>query len=98
MSAARRNQEDMLADIRAAAVAELREVGLGRMSMVGIADRSGAARTSIYRHWSSPSEVLLDALERDFPTESVSPGTDDLRGDLIKALAGPPGGAAGFGR
>lgn len=83
---ARRSQEEMFAAIRAAAVAEFQEVGLARMSMVGIAERSGAARTSIYRHWPGPTDVLLDALEHEFPEESVSAGTDNLRGDLIDAL------------
>ncbi|APU16408.1 MULTISPECIES: TetR-like C-terminal domain-containing protein [Actinoalloteichus] len=83
---ARRSQEDMLAAIRAAVLAELSEVGIGRMSMAGIAQRSGTARTSLHRRWSSPTEILLEALEHSYPQETVSPGLDDLRGDLIRAL------------
>ncbi|ASO21496.1 AcrR family transcriptional regulator [Actinoalloteichus hoggarensis] len=83
---ARRSQEEMLADIRAAALAELTEVGIGRMSMAGIAQRSGTARTSLHRRWSSPTEILLEAVEDSYPQETVSPGLDDLRGDLIRAL------------
>ncbi|AOS64534.1 TetR-like C-terminal domain-containing protein [Actinoalloteichus hymeniacidonis] len=83
---ARRSQAQMLADIHAAALAELTEVGIGRMSMAGIAQRSGTARTSLHRRWSSPTEILLEAVEDNYPQETVSPGLDDLRGDLIRAL------------
>ncbi|MGV0835896.1 TetR/AcrR family transcriptional regulator [Mycolicibacterium thermoresistibile] len=82
----RRSEQEMLAAIRTAAVAELLDVGLGRLSMAGIAERSGAARTSLYRRWESPADVLLDALADDFPQETVTPTDDDLRGDLIAAL------------
>ncbi|MFJ9554069.1 TetR/AcrR family transcriptional regulator [Nocardiopsis sp. NPDC101807] len=82
----RRGPEQLLADIRAAAVEELCLVGVGRLSMAGIAQRSGTARTSLYRRWSAPIDIVLDALEHDFPQETVSPGTDDLRGDLVRAL------------
>jgi AcrR family transcriptional regulator len=65
---------------------ELAEVGLGRLTMEGIARRAATAKTSLYRRWNNPHEVLLHALAHDFPQESVSPGSDDLRGDLIRAL------------
>ena len=70
----------------AAALAELAAVGLGRMTMEGIARRAGTAKTSLYRRWSSPHDVLLDAIAREHPQEVPSPSADDLRGDLIRAL------------
>ncbi|MGW0435332.1 TetR/AcrR family transcriptional regulator [Micromonospora sp. NPDC003197] len=65
---------------------ELTEVGLGRLSMEGIARRAATAKTTLYRRWSNPNEVLLDALYELYPQEEPSPGADDLRGDLIRAL------------
>lgn len=82
----RRRGEDLVRSIHAAALAELAEVGLGRLTMEGIARRAGTAKTSLYRRWSSPHEVLLDAIGREHPEEVVSPSADDLRGDLIRAL------------
>ncbi|TMR90204.1 TetR family transcriptional regulator [Nonomuraea basaltis] len=54
--------------------------------MDGIAKRAGAARTTLYRRWSDPFEVLLDALHHMHPVKEPAPGADDLRGDLIRAL------------
>ncbi|MFC7326586.1 TetR/AcrR family transcriptional regulator [Marinactinospora rubrisoli] len=75
-----------MAAIHEAAIAEVTEVGLGRMTMEGISRRAGAAKTSLYRRWSSPHDLLLDALHATFPQEEPSPATDDLRRDLIGAL------------
>ncbi|WP_233515146.1 TetR/AcrR family transcriptional regulator [Marinitenerispora sediminis] len=75
-----------MAAIHDAAIAEVLEVGLGRMTMEGIARRAGAAKTSLYRRWTSPHDLLLDALRDAFPQEVPSPASDDLRGDLIEAL------------
>ncbi|PRX99533.1 TetR/AcrR family transcriptional regulator [Allonocardiopsis opalescens] len=82
----RRRGEELLTAIRAAVLAEVAETGLGRLTMEGIAKRAGTAKTSLYRRWSSPQEVLLDAIHAEHPQETVSPGSDDLRGDLIRAL------------
>ncbi|AUS79312.1 TetR/AcrR family transcriptional regulator [Actinoalloteichus sp. AHMU CJ021] len=82
----RRRGAALVAAIHAAALAELAEVGLGRMSMEGVARRAGAAKTSLYRRWNSPHELLLDAIQVTYPQEEVSPATNDLRGDLIRAL------------
>jgi AcrR family transcriptional regulator len=54
--------------------------------MEGIAKRAATAKTSLYRRWPSPGELLLDALYEAHPEELPSPGADDLRGDLIRAL------------
>lgn len=82
----RRTEPEMLADIHTAALQEVLAVGVAGLTMAGIAERSGTARTSLYRRWSSATDVLLDALESDFPREEVSPRADDLRGDLLAAL------------
>ena len=82
----RRRGEALLAALHDAALAELDEVGLGRLTMEGIARRAGTPKTTLYRRWSAPEEVLLDAIAAAYPTERPSPAADDLRGDLIAAL------------
>ncbi|WP_433871617.1 TetR/AcrR family transcriptional regulator [Saccharopolyspora sp. CA-218241] len=82
----RRTESELLRDIRTAVLDELGAVGFGRLTMEGIAKRSGTAKTSLYRRWGSPAEVVLDALGHDYPEEVVSPELDDLRGDLLGAL------------
>ncbi len=72
--------------IHEAALAELAENGLGRLSMEGIARRAGTAKTSLYRRWASPEEVLVDAIGAAYPSDGVSASGDDLRGDLVESL------------
>ncbi|GGO68817.1 TetR/AcrR family transcriptional regulator [Nonomuraea cavernae] len=82
----RRRGEELIRAIHAAALAEVREVGVGRLTMDGIARRAATPRSTLYRRWSDPVEVLLDALYHSHPVEEPTPGADDLRGDLIQAL------------
>ncbi|MFC3995276.1 TetR/AcrR family transcriptional regulator [Nocardiopsis sediminis] len=82
----RRRGDELIRAIHEAAIAELLETGLGRLTMEGIARRAGTAKTSLYRRWSAPHELLLDAFQREFPQEVPSPSADDLRGDLIRSL------------
>src|SRR2546421_9463759 len=82
----RRRGDELLAALYDAVLAELDEVGLGRLTMEGIARRAGTPKTTLYRRWSAPEEVLLDAIAAALPVEEPSPAADDLRGDLIAAL------------
>lgn len=82
----RRRGKDLLDAIYAAAVHEAAEAGVGRLTMDGIAKRARTPRTTLYRRWSDPIELLLDALHELHPVEDPAPGADDLRGDLIAAL------------
>ncbi|MFC6017684.1 TetR/AcrR family transcriptional regulator [Plantactinospora solaniradicis] len=82
----RRRGNDLVQAIHAAVLAEVGEVGVSGLTMEGIAKRAATAKTSLYRRWSSPRELLIDALHEAHPQESPSPGADDLRGDLIQAL------------
>jgi AcrR family transcriptional regulator len=82
----RRRGDALLAALYEAVLAELDEVGLGRLTMEGIARRAGTAKTSLYRRWSAPEELLIDAIAAAYPVEVPSPSADDLRGDLIAAL------------
>lgn len=82
----RRRGEELLKAIHDAVLAEVAEVGVGRLTMEGIGRRAGTPRTTLYRRWSDPVEVLLDALYHAHPVEEPTPGADDLRGDLLRAL------------
>ena len=48
--------------VLAATLRLLAEAGLSGVSVDEVSKRSGVAKTTIYRHWSSRSALLLDAL------------------------------------
>lgn len=48
--------------VRHAALAELAAVGWGALTIEGVADRSGVARSTIYRHWSGKAALVADAV------------------------------------
>ncbi|MGI5213496.1 TetR/AcrR family transcriptional regulator C-terminal ligand-binding domain-containing protein [Plantactinospora sp. CA-290183] len=82
----RRRGDDLVRAIHAAVLAEVADVGVSGLTMEGIARRAATAKTSLYRRWTSPRELLLEALLDAHPQEVPSPGADDLRGDLLGAL------------
>lgn len=82
----RRRGKDLLDAIYAAAVEEAAAAGPGRLTMDAIAKRAATARTTLYRRWSDPVDLLLDALAALHPVERPAPGADDLRGDLLASL------------
>lgn len=82
----RRRGEALVRAIVDAAIDAAAEEGVDRLTMEGIARRAGTGKTSLYRRWSSPEDILLDGLYEHFPQEQPSPSADDLRGDLIQAL------------
>ncbi|GAB2471603.1 TetR/AcrR family transcriptional regulator C-terminal ligand-binding domain-containing protein [Promicromonospora xylanilytica] len=84
--ARRRSPADLRKACRAAVIAEITEQGLGRLSIEGVARRAEVAKTSIYRHWSSVEDLLLDALGEAMPVEQVSLEGDALRSDLLRSL------------
>ena len=64
----------------------LGEVGHGGTTIEAVAERSGVAKTTIYRHWPRRAELLVDALySRVEHAELVLSG--DVRTDLL-AIAG----------
>jgi AcrR family transcriptional regulator len=68
-----------------ATVELLHEVGVERLSIEGVAARSGVAKTTIYRHWPGKADLVVDAVKtctRPLPT----PNTGDLRADLRSCL------------
>lgn len=69
--------------ILSAAIELLETQSVGELTIKGIAEAAGVTRPAIYRRWSTPIEIALDAfLEttgREIPI--------DLGGDPVKALA-----------
>lgn len=82
----RRRGSELVDAIHQAAILEAAENGVSGLSMEGIARRAGTAKTSLYRRWSVPADILLDAMYSHFPQETPSPDAGDLRGDLIASL------------
>ncbi|KMS84075.1 transcriptional regulator [Streptomyces regensis] len=82
----RRSKADVREACRAAVIAEVTDQGLGRLSIEGVARRADVAKTSIYRHFSSVEDLLLDALADAMPVEQVSVHGNALRSDLLRSL------------
>ena len=61
--------------------------GAGSVTAVRIAAETGVARTTIYRHWSNPTALLLDAIDRVVSPHVPTVITVDLEGDLTTALS-----------
>ena len=72
--------------ILAAARELLAEGGLAAMSFEEVAARSGVAKTTIYRRWTSRGALAMDAFLADFQAQQPLPDTGSLRGDLLAAL------------
>ncbi len=67
----------------------LNDVGLARTSIEAVAERSGVARSTIYRHWPSTAALVMAALEQakaEAEAGMVSSGDDET--DLRALLHG----------
>ena len=90
----KRSEESRLA-ILAAALELVGEVGYARLTIEGIAARSGAGKQTIYRWWPSKADVLFDALatkaDLHVPVSDQGSYPADLRAflDASFRLAGP---------
>jgi AcrR family transcriptional regulator len=70
-----------------AALVLIAEVGVGEITVEAIAERSGVAKTTIYRHWDGKQAIVLDALSSVMiPPED--PDTGSVRDDLVALVAG----------
>ncbi|CKH83582.1 TetR/AcrR family transcriptional regulator [Mycolicibacterium smegmatis] len=82
----RRTGDQLKADCRAAALAEVAVAGLAGLTVEGVARRASAAKTSVYRHWASVDDLLIDALAAACPREEVTVEGGHLRDDLLRSL------------
>jgi AcrR family transcriptional regulator len=65
----------------------LMETGLSGVSVDEVSKRSGVAKTTIYRHWPSRTELLLDACSK-IGSKFDIPDTGDLKRDLVELASG----------
>jgi AcrR family transcriptional regulator len=69
-----------------AALEVLADRGLPGLTMEAIAHRAGASKATVYRHWRSPGEVLVDAMDLSFQP-FPAPSSGQLRADLIELVS-----------
>lgn len=77
----RRSKETVLT----ATLELLTESGLGGVSVDEVCRRSGVAKTTIYRHWPTRSDLVMDACSR-ISTEQEVPDTGSFEGDVTALL------------
>ncbi len=65
----------------------LADRGIAGTTIEAVAEVSGVAKTTIYRHWDSQSALVLDAFDSVLRAPS-DPDTGTLRGDLRELAAG----------
>lgn len=59
--------------------------GLQACTFDAVSERSGVARSTLYRHWSSQAELVMEAIESQ-EVERVAPDTGNLRDDMFTAM------------
>lgn len=84
--ATRRRGQELVDAIHQAVIDETAAAGVSGLTMEGIARRAGTAKTSLYRRWSKPEDILVEAVLRHYPQETPAPEADNLRGDLVRSL------------
>lgn len=68
-----------------AALSLLAEGGAEAMTMEGIAERAGVSKSTVYRRWKRPEEVLAAAVE-GLVAEIAIPDSGSLREDLLRLM------------
>ncbi|MBY5161004.1 TetR/AcrR family transcriptional regulator [Salsipaludibacter albus] len=70
-----------------ATVASVLERGIDGSSVEDICARSGVARTTVYRHWDTKPDLVLEALSQSLEPPTV-PDTGAVREDLVALVGG----------
>ncbi len=68
-----------------AALKVLSDLGMAGFSIEAVAHRAGASKATIYRRWTSPGQLLVDAMDASFRPFPL-PTTGDVRSDLIELI------------
>lgn len=86
--ATRRRGDSLTEAIYRTTLRELAEHGFDKLSFDKIAASAGTGKASLYRRWSTPAELVLDALTDPVSGfgEPTEPRTGSLRGDLVHLL------------
>ena len=72
--------------VMAAAIDLLSEVGYRKLTFELLAQRSGVARSTIYRHWSTMPELAIDAFDKALGPPPELPDHGNLHDDLIASF------------
>ena len=70
-----------------AAIDLLIKEGAGALTAVRIAEKTGVARTTIYRHWADNTALLLDAIDKLINPHVPTTLSENLEKDLSAALS-----------
>jgi AcrR family transcriptional regulator len=84
---ARPRSEEARRKALAAAADLICERGVASLTIEEVAQRSGVAKTTIYRHWPERTALVLDTVRTCFD-EVGTPDTGSLRGDLEAYFGG----------
>lgn len=86
--ATRRRGDSLTEAIYLTTLRELADNGFDKLSFDKIAASAGTGKASLYRRWSTPAELVLDALTDPVSGfgEPAEPRTGSLRGDLVYLL------------
>ena len=66
-----------------AVIAELAEVGFGRLTFESVAERAGTGKSPLYRRWPDTASMVIDTLDKLGGDPGVYVRTGVLRDDLI---------------
>lgn len=80
-----RRTHDLMLD---AAASLLSEVGPEALTHLRVADEAGVARTTVYRHWPSRADLLVELLQRGAGLHLVTPSMDLPIGQRIAGVLG----------
>jgi AcrR family transcriptional regulator len=82
----RKRGNELRAAVHAAVLDELREGGMAGLTMDAVAARARTGKATLYRHWPSKIELVLDAFQCSVPRIEVPDDDGDLRGQLLAVL------------
>jgi len=71
-----------------AAIEVLADHGMPGFTVEAVAERAGASKATLYRRWTSRSELLIEAMDEFASRPLPVPSTGDLRSDLIELVRG----------
>src|SRR5918911_2879468 len=77
---------DREAELFAAVLDLLREVGYDRLTMDAVSARAHVSKATIYRHWPAKADLVADTLRHQHFDRVRVPDTGTLRGDLLATL------------
>jgi AcrR family transcriptional regulator len=84
-----RSRTDRHEEILRATIDELQSVGYDRTTMDAIAERAGASKATLYRHWPGKAELVVAAIRYMKGVDATPlPDTGELRSDLLALLGG----------